>query len=40
VSIVIAMHDELGLPMRFIGTGEKLDDFALFDGHEFIAKMI
>ena len=38
--IVIAIQDELGIPTRFIGTGEKLDDFALFDGREFIAKML
>jgi fused signal recognition particle receptor len=24
--IVIAIQDELGLPTRFVGTGEKLDD--------------
>jgi fused signal recognition particle receptor len=38
--IVIAIQDELGLPTRFIGTGEKLEDFALFDGREFIANMV
>ncbi|PYJ10289.1 MAG: signal recognition particle-docking protein FtsY [Verrucomicrobia bacterium] len=38
--IVIAIQDELGLPTRFVGTGEKLEDFALFDGREFIANML
>ncbi|MEY2537976.1 MAG: fused signal recognition particle receptor [Verrucomicrobiota bacterium] len=38
--IVIAIQDELGIPTRFIGTGEKLDDLAPFDGREFIANMI
>ena len=38
--IVIAIQDELGIPTRFVGTGEKLEDFALFDGREFIAKMV
>ena len=38
--IVIAIQDELGIPTRFVGTGEKLEDFALFDGREFIAKML
>jgi fused signal recognition particle receptor len=38
--IVIAIQDELGLPTRFVGTGEKLEDLALFDAREFIAKMI
>lgn len=38
--IVVAIQDELGIPTRFVGTGEKVDDFALFDGREFIAKML
>ncbi|HVF70977.1 MAG TPA: signal recognition particle-docking protein FtsY [Chthoniobacterales bacterium] len=38
--IVIAIQDELGIPTRFVGTGEKLEDFAPFDGRDFIAKMI
>ena len=25
--IVVAIQDELGIPTRFVGTGEKLDDF-------------
>jgi fused signal recognition particle receptor len=38
--IVIAIQDELGIPTRFVGTGEKLDDFAPFDGRDFIANMV
>jgi fused signal recognition particle receptor len=38
--VVIAIQDELGIPTRFVGTGEKLDDFALFDGRDFVAKMV
>jgi fused signal recognition particle receptor len=38
--IVIAIQDELGLPTRFVGTGEKLEDLAPFDGHDFVANMI
>ena len=38
--IVIAIQDELGIPTRFIGTGEKLEDLALFDGPAFIEQMI
>ena len=38
--VVIAIQDELGIPTRFVGTGEKLGDFAEFDGREFIANMI
>jgi fused signal recognition particle receptor len=38
--IVIAIQDELGIPTRFVGTGEKLEDFALFDGREFVENMV
>jgi fused signal recognition particle receptor len=38
--IVIAIQDELGLPTRFVGTGEKLDDLAPFDGRDFVANMV
>src|SRR5713101_838427 len=38
--MVVAIADELKVPTRFVGTGEKIDDFALFDGREFVAKML
>lgn len=38
--IVVAIQDELKIPTRFIGTGEKIDNFAAFDAGEFIAKML
>jgi len=38
--IVVAIQDELGIPTRFAGTGEQLDDFAQFDASEFIANML
>jgi fused signal recognition particle receptor len=38
--IVVAIQDELGIPTRFVGTGERLDDFAVFDGREFVANMV
>ena len=38
--IVVAIADELNVATRFVGTGEKIDDFALFDAHEFVAKML
>jgi fused signal recognition particle receptor len=38
--VIIAIQDELGVPTRFVGTGEQLEDFAPFDGREFIAKML
>ena len=38
--VVIAIQNELGIPTRFVGTGEKLEDLAPFDGREFIANMV
>jgi fused signal recognition particle receptor len=38
--VVVAIQEELGIPTRFGGTGEKLEDFAEFDGRDFIANMI
>src|SRR5215216_1051571 len=38
--IVVASQDELRIPTRFVGTGEKLDDFAPFDAREFIANVL
>jgi fused signal recognition particle receptor len=29
--IVVAIQNELGIPTRFVGTGEQIDDFAPFD---------
>ena len=37
--IVVAIQDELKIPTRFVGTGEKIDDFALFDARKFVAEM-
>jgi fused signal recognition particle receptor len=34
--IVFSIHKELGVPVRFVGTGEKLYDFAEFDPHAFV----
>jgi fused signal recognition particle receptor len=34
--IVFAIEQELGLPVRFVGTGEKVDDFAVFDPKAFV----
>ncbi|MCL1792690.1 MAG: signal recognition particle-docking protein FtsY [Oscillospiraceae bacterium] len=33
--IVISVRDELGIPIKFIGVGEKIDDLENFDGKEF-----
>jgi len=34
--IVFAIVQELGLPIRFVGTGETMEDFAEFDGQAFV----
>ena len=34
--IVIAIREELGIPVKFIGVGEKLDDMQEFDQAEFV----
>jgi fused signal recognition particle receptor len=38
--IVVAIQDELGIPTRFVGTGEQLDDFALFDRQTYIDNLL
>jgi fused signal recognition particle receptor len=38
--IVVAIQNELGIPTRFIGTGETLADFAPFDAREFVANVL
>jgi fused signal recognition particle receptor len=38
--IVVAIQDESKIPTRFIGTGEKIDNFAPFDARKFVAEML
>ncbi len=38
--VAVAIAHELGIPPRFIGTGESLDDFAPFDREEFVNRML
>jgi fused signal recognition particle receptor len=38
--IAIAIQDELEVPPRFVGTGEKPGDLAYFDRDEFVAKLL
>ncbi len=37
---VIAIQNELGLPTRFIGTGEKLDELEPFEGRKFLEQLL
>jgi fused signal recognition particle receptor len=38
--IVVAIQNELGIPTRFVATGETIDDFAPFDARDFVANML
>jgi fused signal recognition particle receptor len=38
--IVIAVKQQLGIPVRYIGVGEELDDFGAFAPAEFVAALI
>jgi fused signal recognition particle receptor len=38
--IVVAVQDELKIPTRFVGTGEKIDDFAPFEAAKFVSEML
>ncbi len=33
---ILSVKREVGVPVRFVGTGEKIDDFALFDPVAFV----
>lgn len=37
--IVIAIHEELGIPVKFIGVGEKIDDMKPFSPDDFAAAL-
>ena len=38
--IVVAIQDELGIPTRFVGTGEKIDDFAPFERKTYLENLL
>ena len=38
--IIVAIQEELGIPTRFVGTGEKLEDFKQFSSRDFVADML
>ena len=37
--IVVAIQRELGLPIKFIGTGEQIDDLQPFEPHHFVSNL-
>ena len=38
--IVVVIQDELGIPTRFVGTGEQLNDFAPFDRETYMDNLL
>jgi fused signal recognition particle receptor len=38
--VALAVVRELGVPIRYVGTGEGVDDFALFDPESYVAGLI
>src|SRR5262245_32783628 len=38
--VVVAIQDKLGIPTRFVGTGEKIDDFASFDRNTYLENLL
>jgi fused signal recognition particle receptor len=38
--IVVAIQDQLGIPTRFVGAGEQLDDFAPFDRRTYMENLL
>ena len=38
--IVVAIQEQLGIPTRFIGTGEGVDDFSRFDAKRFMNDLL
>jgi fused signal recognition particle receptor len=38
--IVIAIADELGIPIRFVGIGERVDDLRDFDPRQFVSALL
>ncbi len=38
--VVIAIAEKLGIPIRFIGVGEQIDDFGVFRADDFVAALL
>ena len=38
--IALAIERELGIPIKFIGTGESIEDFAPFDASAYIQSLL
>ncbi len=38
--IVITLKDELGIPIKLVGTGEKMEDLEDFDSRDFVSALL
>jgi fused signal recognition particle receptor len=38
--VAIAIQHELGIPVRYIGTGEGAEDFEAFDREKFVDRLL
>jgi fused signal recognition particle receptor len=38
--IVVAVHEAIGAPVKFLGTGEGLEDLLVFDPDQFAAQVL
>ncbi|MEQ8216300.1 MAG: signal recognition particle-docking protein FtsY, partial [Smithellaceae bacterium] len=38
--VVVRIASELGLPVRFIGVGEKMDDLRPFSSNDFVSALL
>jgi fused signal recognition particle receptor len=38
--VVVAVHEALDLPIKFVGTGEKADDLEAFDPASFARELV
>jgi fused signal recognition particle receptor len=38
--VVLAIAQKLGIPIRFVGVGEQIDDFGVFNAEEFVSALL
>lgn len=38
--VVLAIAERLKIPIRFVGVGEEIEDFGVFNAHEFVAALL
>lgn len=38
--IAVAIHSELGIPVKYIGVGETIEDLQKFDSNEFVNALL